>query len=82
MILWMESLDVFGEEGQVCWHGFQVNSVFYFVICSVAAPPRASAEEEGGFVGIVQGGVLGLEVRVGLGKLSYFDSIWGKALLS
>ena len=40
-------------------------SVFYFVICSVAAPPRAIAVEEGGVVGIAQGGVLGLEVRDG-----------------
>ena len=40
-------------------------SVFYFVICSVAAPPRDFAVEEGGVVGIVQGGVLGLEVRDG-----------------
>ena len=65
MILWMERQDVFGEEGQVCWHGFQVNLFSILLICSVAAPPRASTEEEGGFVGIVQGGVLGLEVRDG-----------------
>ena len=69
-----------GRPSLLAW--FSGEFCFLFVICSVAAPPRASVEEEGGVVGIVQGGVLGLEVRDGLGKLSYFDSIWGKALLS
>ena len=36
--------------------------------------PRAFTVEEGGVVCIVQGGVLGLEVRDGFGKLSFFDS--------
>ena len=49
-----------GEEGQVCWHEFQVNLFSILLICSVAAPPRASAVEEGGVVGIVQGRLLGL----------------------
>ena len=59
---------------------FQVNLYSILLICSVAAPPRASAEEEGGVVGIIQGGVLGLEVRDGFGKLSYFDLYWGSLL--
>ena len=67
----MEGLDVFGEEGQG-FFGMMVSgeSVFYFVICSVAAPPRDFAVEEGGVVGIVQGGVLGLEVRDGFWQVT------------
>ena len=52
-----------------------MNLFSILLILSVAAPLRSSAMKEDGVVGIVQGRVLGLEVRDGLGKLSYFDSI-------
>ena len=44
----------------------------FLLICSVAAPPRSCAVKEGGAAGMAQGGVLGLEVREGFGKLGYF----------
>ena len=72
MILWMEGIH---EEGQVCCYDFKVNLFSFLLIWSVAAPLRSSAVKEDGDVGIVQGRVFGLEVRDGLGKLSYFDSI-------
>ena len=68
-------LEVRDEEGQVCCYDFKVNLFSILLIWSVAAPLRSSAVKEDGVVGIVQGRVLGLEVRDGLGKLSYFDSI-------
>ena len=72
MILWMEGIH---EEGQVCCYDFKVNLFSFLLICAVAVPLRSSAVKGGGVVGIVQGRVLGLEVRDGLGKLSYFVSI-------
>ena len=71
----MFGLEVRDEEGQVCCYDFKVNLFSILLIWSVAAPLRSSAVKEDGVVGIVQGRVLGLEVRDGLGKLSYFDSI-------
>ena len=62
----LQLIDDFVEgKASLCLGMVSGESVFYFVICSVAAPPRAIAVEEGGVVGIVQGGVLGLEVRDG-----------------
>ena len=62
-------------EGHGCCYDFEVNLFSILLIWSVAAPLRSSAVKEDGDVGIVQGRVFGLEVRDGLGKLSYFDSI-------
>ena len=62
-------------EGHGCCYDFEVNLFSILLICSVAAPLRSSAVKGGGVVGFVQGRVLGLEVRDGLDKLSYFDSI-------
>ena len=73
LLLLDDSVD--GIFGQVCCYDFKVNLFSILLIWSVAAPLRSSAMKEDGVVGIVQGRVLGLEVRDGLGKLSYFDSI-------
>ena len=62
-------------EGHGCCYDFEVILFSILLICSVAASLRSSAVKEGGVVCFVQGRVLGLEVRDGLGKLSYFDSI-------
>ena len=73
LLLLDDSVD--GIYGQVCCYDFKVNLFSFLLICAVAVPLRSSAVKEGGVVGIVQGRVLGLEVRDGLGKLSYFVSI-------
>ena len=63
LLLLDDSVDGIYGEGQVCCYDFKVNLFSFLLICAVAVPLRSSAVKEGGVVGIVQGRLLGLEVR-------------------
>ena len=60
-------------EGHGCCYDFEVILFSILLICSVAASLRSSAVKEGGVVCIVQGRLLGLEVRDEEGQVCCFD---------